>query len=721
MDRELFVDVQGDGDAILEDLPPVEKTPVAPTVAMSFVYDAVEHKAVSGIIHLQYHVRKRQRHKRKRQVPLAQGDAELKEWQAAARGKVQAGSLSARKPPIIVVESKATPRNAKATPLKIVICGPPAGGKGTQCELLVKSFGVVHLSTGDMLRAAIHNGSNVGRQAKEYMEAGQLVPDDLIVGVIMERLQQSDCVVHGWLLDGFPRTETQAQAMIDAGIVPDIVLVLDVPDEQVVARISGRRVDLSTGKTYHIEWNPPPPDVAIVQRSDDNEETIRVRLSTYHANCGAVVDAFEPLSSIVHIDGMLDKAAIAATIHDAVSGKASGKLAVPESARTDRASSRGRIQERHVKKAILRQAAATHAKPAAPVEMPKVSPKHSKHQPQPPSQKKSPRAHKASTDSRLVKAYSPPRPKPAPGGGRHDEEMTASYGGGGDDDDDDSVFPNIPTDEPELSKALHRAMEELGREQAENDRLKQLFLDRGPAKNDSRPRGLRELDVALEQLLSERKSLVRVTKRQKESIDANEWDALLQRTTAQLDVMRRKVQQLKRHAAPAAATDEDAQFNALHVKHAQLKAAWRQLSQPPSTKDAAKIAKLRKKEAALQRTDQEYYTAKATHMQQYTKQEVERMQAEMKQLQDALHATTAQFDTCVAECAAVEVQLASAATAANALPKLGKTKAPPKLVLPDKPQFLQSLPPIQKPHTGDMAPPRKKHPAMPPHHTARDK
>ncbi|KAG9416870.1 hypothetical protein AC1031_001261 [Aphanomyces cochlioides] len=706
MDRELFVDVQGDSDAILEDLPPVEKTPVAPTVAMSFVYDAVEHKAVSGIIHLQYHVRKRQRHKRKRQVPLAQTDAELHEWHSAARGKVQAGSLSARKPPIIVVESKATPRNA--TPLKIVICGPPAGGKGTQCELLVKSFGVVHLSTGDMLRAAIHNGSNVGLQAKEYMEAGQLVPDDLIVGVIMERLEQSDCVVHGWLLDGFPRTEAQAQAMIDAGIVPDIVLVLDVPDDQVVARISGRRVDLSTGKTYHIEWNPPPPEVEVVQRSDDNEETIRVRLSTYHANCGAVVDAFEPLSSIVHVDGMLDKAAIAATLHDAVSGKASGKLTVPESSRTDRASSRGRIQERHVKKAILRQAAATHAKPAERLEMPsrKVSPKHSKHQP--PQQKKSPRAHKESTDSRLVKAYSPPRPKPAPGG-HHDEEMTVSYGGG--DDDDDSVFPDIPSDEPELSMALHRAMEELGREQAENDRLKQLFLDKGQAKNDNgnRPRGLRELDVALEQLLSERKSLVRVTKRQKESIDANEWDALLQRTTAQLDAMRRKVQQLKRHAAPAA-TDEDAHIRALQVKHAQLKATWRQLSQPASSmsKDAAKTAKLRKKEAALQRTNQEYYTAKATHMQQYTKQEVERMQAEMKRLQDALHATTAQFDTCVAECAAVELQLSSAATAtaANALPKLVKTK---------------SLPPIQKPHTGEMAPPRKKHPSMPAHHTARDK
>ncbi|KDO21306.1 hypothetical protein SPRG_13198 [Saprolegnia parasitica CBS 223.65] len=207
------------------------------------------------------------------------------------------------------------PTVATATgPPKLLICGPPAGGKGTQCELLVKEFGVVHLSTGDMLRSAISANSELGLTAKSYMDAGKLVPDELIVKVILSRLQSPDCSSKGWLLDGFPRTAAQAQAMLALGIVPDVVIVLQVPDDEVVGRISGRRVEVATGKTYHIVFNPPPPDVIVVQRSDDTEETIRVRLGTYHENCGAVVDCFQAQSTILSVDGLQPKDAIAAKV-----------------------------------------------------------------------------------------------------------------------------------------------------------------------------------------------------------------------------------------------------------------------------------------------------------------------------------------------------------------------------------------------------------------------
>ncbi|ETW09082.1 hypothetical protein H310_01541 [Aphanomyces invadans] len=298
------------GEVIAEDLPPIETTPLAVMVPMSFVFDAVEHRTVSGIIHLQYHVRRRQSRHRKlvkpRQVPLAKTEAELREWHDAVRGKVHVPTVVA--PPVVLVSPKLTSR--RQHPLRLVICGPPAGGKGTQCERLVAKYGVVHLSTGDMLRSAIQANSDTGIRAKHFMDAGALVPDDLIVHVILERLHAPDCAQRGWLLDGFPRTAVQAQAMVDAGITPDVVLVLHVPDDEVVSRISGRRVDLATGKTYHVSFNPPPPGVDVVQRSDDNEDTIRVRLATYHANVDSVVDTFVPVSTIVHVDGMLPKADI---------------------------------------------------------------------------------------------------------------------------------------------------------------------------------------------------------------------------------------------------------------------------------------------------------------------------------------------------------------------------------------------------------------------------
>jgi adenylate kinase len=190
-------------------------------------------------------------------------------------------------------------------PPRLIITGAPASGKGTQCELLVRALHVVHLSTGDMLRQAIRDGTSLGQQAQGYMDGGQLVPDELIVGVVLERLAQPDCNARGWLLDGFPRTEAQAQALLAARTVPDCVLALDVPDDEVVKRIAGRRLDPETGKTYHVEFNPPPPEVAerVVQRSDDTEETVRTRLEQFHAHSKAVVAALGGVSELVRADG----------------------------------------------------------------------------------------------------------------------------------------------------------------------------------------------------------------------------------------------------------------------------------------------------------------------------------------------------------------------------------------------------------------------------------
>ncbi|KAE9098018.1 hypothetical protein PF010_g15732 [Phytophthora fragariae] len=213
-------------------------------------------------------------------------------------------------------------RASKITPPRLVIAGPPAGGKGTQCELLVEAFNVLHLSTGDLLRAAVACGSPLGVQAQHFMDSGQLVPDELIVDVVLERLGQSDCEARGWLLDGFPRTATQAEALLAAGFYPDAVIALEVPDDEVVRRIAGRRVDPETGKTYHLEFNPPPQDedvlARLVQRSDDTEATIRHRLTTFHKHLGAVLSAFSAAprpgavaSKVVSVKGLQSKHAVA--------------------------------------------------------------------------------------------------------------------------------------------------------------------------------------------------------------------------------------------------------------------------------------------------------------------------------------------------------------------------------------------------------------------------
>eukprot|EP01028_Stygiella_incarcerata_P001329 TRINITY_DN1221_c0_g1_i2.p1 TRINITY_DN1221_c0_g1~~TRINITY_DN1221_c0_g1_i2.p1 ORF type:complete len:469 (-),score=131.11 TRINITY_DN1221_c0_g1_i2:169-1575(-) len=187
--------------------------------------------------------------------------------------------------------------------LKVIISGAPASGKGTQCEHIVENFGVVHISTGDLLRSEISKGSEIGIEAKKWIDQGQLVPDDVIINMVRDRLSQTDCKNKGWLLDGFPRTKSQALALSAMGVLPDKFVQLDVPDHVIVERVTGRRLDPTTGKIYHIKFSPPPADVAdrCIQREDDNEETCRKRLDVYHKNADEVIDSYR---SLVHrIDG----------------------------------------------------------------------------------------------------------------------------------------------------------------------------------------------------------------------------------------------------------------------------------------------------------------------------------------------------------------------------------------------------------------------------------
>lgn len=173
--------------------------------------------------------------------------------------------------------------------MRLVLLGGPGAGKGTQANLIKDQYSIPQISTGDMLRAAVKAGTKLGLEAKGFMDSGGLVPDDVIIGLVKERIQEADCA-NGFLFDGFPRTIPQADAMKDAGVPLDAVVDIDVPDAEIIKRMSGRRVHLASGRTYHVTFNPPKEegkdDVTgepLIQRDDDQEETVKKRLEVYHA------------------------------------------------------------------------------------------------------------------------------------------------------------------------------------------------------------------------------------------------------------------------------------------------------------------------------------------------------------------------------------------------------------------------------------------------------
>jgi len=183
--------------------------------------------------------------------------------------------------------------------MRVILLGAPGAGKGTQAQFICDKFSIPQISTGDMLRAAVKAGSELGLKVKEIMETGGLVSDEIIIGLVKERIQQDDCV-NGFLFDGFPRTIPQAEAMLEAGVDIDHVIEIDVDDEEIVQRLSGRRVHPGSGRVYHVVYNPPKNEGKddetgedLVQRDDDQEETIRKRLAIYHEQTAPLVSFYK--------------------------------------------------------------------------------------------------------------------------------------------------------------------------------------------------------------------------------------------------------------------------------------------------------------------------------------------------------------------------------------------------------------------------------------------
>jgi adenylate kinase len=187
--------------------------------------------------------------------------------------------------------------------MRLILLGGPGAGKGTQANFIKERYGIPQISTGDMLRAAVKAGTELGKQAKKVMDAGGLVSDDIIIGLVKERIKEPDCQ-KGFLFDGFPRTIPQADAMKNAGVAIDAVVDIDVPDSEIIKRMSGRRVHLASGRTYHMVFNPPKTegkdDVTgedLIQRDDDKEETVRKRLDIYHSQTEPLVEYYKKWES----------------------------------------------------------------------------------------------------------------------------------------------------------------------------------------------------------------------------------------------------------------------------------------------------------------------------------------------------------------------------------------------------------------------------------------
>ncbi len=187
--------------------------------------------------------------------------------------------------------------------MRVILLGAPGAGKGTQAGFITKKFGIPQISTGDMLRAAVKAGTELGLKAKSVMDSGGLVSDDLIINLVKERITQADCA-NGFLFDGFPRTIPQAEALKQAGVNIDHVVEIAVDDEEIVGRIAGRRVHPASGRVYHTEHNPPQvagiddeTGEELIQREDDKEETVRHRLSVYHSQTKPLVDFYQKLAA----------------------------------------------------------------------------------------------------------------------------------------------------------------------------------------------------------------------------------------------------------------------------------------------------------------------------------------------------------------------------------------------------------------------------------------
>ncbi|XP_042405912.1 adenylate kinase, chloroplastic-like [Zingiber officinale] len=204
--------------------------------------------------------------------------------------------------------------------LKVMISGAPASGKGTQCELIKNKYGLVHIAAGDLLREEIAAGTEKGKRAKEYMEKGLLVPSEIVVMMVKDRLLQPDAQEKGWLLDGYPRSLEQAKALEELGIRPDIFILLDVSEENLVERVVGRRLDPETGKIYHLKYSPPENEeiaARLAQRFDDTEEKVKLRLQTHHQNVEDVLSTYEDV--IVRIKGDAAKEDVFAEIDKVLS------------------------------------------------------------------------------------------------------------------------------------------------------------------------------------------------------------------------------------------------------------------------------------------------------------------------------------------------------------------------------------------------------------------
>lgn len=199
--------------------------------------------------------------------------------------------------------------------MRMILVGPPGAGKGTQAARLVDTYRIPHISSGDMLRAAVKQGTELGLEADRYMKAGKLVPDDVVIGMILERIQQPDTEA-GFMLDGFPRTRPQAEAldaaMREAGVELDAVVLIEVPDQLLEERAVGRRSDPVTGTIYHLKYNPPPAEIAdrLVHRKDDTSEAVSMRIQKYHSETAPIIPFYMDRGILKRVDGVGDPDAI---------------------------------------------------------------------------------------------------------------------------------------------------------------------------------------------------------------------------------------------------------------------------------------------------------------------------------------------------------------------------------------------------------------------------